>query len=89
MFEGAVVGTLGGRVEAAAGELPLLQMVLEALAAEPFAVARFVGAIAVREIFFLIAFHEYPSIFSGFSPAPGILRGFRAKRSVRKTGRPH
>jgi hypothetical protein len=60
MFERAVVGFFGVLRETAPGEFPALEMVLEALAADPFAMASRVGAVAAFEVRGLFAFHGVP-----------------------------
>jgi len=57
MLEGTVVGPLGVFGKTAGGELPALQMILQALAANPLPGAGFIAAIAALQVLVLFAFH--------------------------------
>lgn len=58
MFEGAIVGTLRITVEAAGGKLTHLEMILQAVAADPLAATWVIGTAAPIKILFLLAFHR-------------------------------
>jgi hypothetical protein len=55
--EAAVEGTLGVFGKTAGRQFAHSQMVFDALAADAFAAARFVGAVTAFEVFLLTAFH--------------------------------
>lgn len=58
MLEGTVVGLFGIRGEAAAGQLPVFQMMLDALAADAVSRTSSIGAGAFLGILFFPAFHQ-------------------------------
>jgi hypothetical protein len=57
MLERAVVGPFGVLGKTAGGELPALQVILKALAADALPGAGFIAAIAVLQILVFFAFH--------------------------------
>jgi len=62
LLEAAVIGALGVRRKTAAGKLAHLEVVGDALAADPLAVARLVAAVAALQVAFLVAFHHHRSL---------------------------
>jgi hypothetical protein len=58
MVKGTVVGPFRVIGEATTGKLPAFQMVAEALAADPLALARIVAAVARGKITGFVALHE-------------------------------
>jgi hypothetical protein len=58
-FKRAIKGRFRLRGESAGRELPHPQMILNALAAKPFARARLVGTIAVGPVVYFLAFHTF------------------------------
>jgi hypothetical protein len=58
MLERAVIGALGFRGKTAGGKLPASQVVSQAVATGVFLRTRFISAIAVPLILFLLAFHS-------------------------------
>jgi hypothetical protein len=57
VFKGAVVGTLRILVEATGGKLPRSEVIPQAVAADPFTAARFIGTVAQLYGLFFLAFH--------------------------------
>ena len=58
MFERTIVSSFGISGKTTAGELTALQVILQALTTEAFSGTRFVAAIALLQIFFLLALHR-------------------------------
>lgn len=60
MLKRSVVGPLRIRRKAAAGQLPISQVIVEAIATDTLPRARVVGASATLQVSLGLAFHRYP-----------------------------